>query len=82
MRTKDRIFNCGWCHKVVLIPGNCDEGHVYCGPTCSHFARQHSIKLAKQKYRRTRQGRFKHAADQKHYRERQKQLKLVRDHPC
>jgi hypothetical protein len=72
MRTKDRIFNCGWCHNTVNISADCDEGHIYCGPACAHLARQRSIKLARQKYRKTRQGRFKHAAEQKRYRERHK----------
>jgi len=72
METKTRTFNCRRCHIQVFICTQHDRGNVYCSMNCSKIARQKSLRASGKKYQMTRKGRFKHAARQKHYRERQK----------
>lgn len=67
-----RLFNCARCHQQSLICPCCDRGNIYC-LGCAKTARKESVKAAGRRYQNTRQGRFKHAARQRRYRQRQKE---------
>lgn len=77
MKTSARLFNCTLCHIQVVICSRCDRGNIYCGPSCSQYARAHHHRLANQTYQNTSKGRRKHAERQHRYRERQ--IKKVTD---
>ena len=68
-----RLFNCCRCHTQVIICSSCDHGHRYCANSCRQEARRESLKIANQKYQKTRKGRFNNAARQAAFRARQKQ---------
>ena len=71
MESSARLFNCAWCQCSVRICTDCDRGNIYCGPVCSETARRSSLRESNKRYQNSRQGRLKHAARQKCYRERQ-----------
>ena len=75
MGTRARTFICEWCHAQVFICTHLDYRNKYCGSSCSKMARQKYLRMAGKKYQNSRKGKFKHAARQKRYRERQKQVK-------
>lgn len=72
MELSARLYNCARCHSQVVICSPCDRNNIYCGSTCSRTARAQSCQLASHRYQCTLQGRLKHAARQRHYRERLK----------
>jgi len=57
-----------------MICSCCDRGNIYCSSTCSRAARQNSLKVAGQHYQNTHQGRTKHAARQRRYRQYRKKV--------
>jgi hypothetical protein len=73
METDARLFNCARCHCQVVICSHCDRGQIYCGVDCAQLARAASLRAAGDRYQRSRQGRFTHAARQRRYRQRQQQ---------
>jgi len=71
-----RIFNCGLCHLQILVCTDCDRGQRYCKP-CAKVARQRSVRIAKRRYQKTRQGRLKHAARQRRYKLKKQLLQIM-----
>ncbi|MCH8049712.1 hypothetical protein IH979_03335 [Patescibacteria group bacterium] len=81
MKKPARFFNCKGCYKQTIICSHCDSGQQYCSNQCSPSARRISCRAANTRYQNTYQGRLKHAARQRRYRERQQQKsKEVTDH--
>jgi len=64
-----RLFNCLGCHCQVFICSDCDRGNIYCGQVCAQAARTRSLREARQRYQKSRQGRLKHAQRQQRYRQ-------------
>jgi len=64
-----RIYYCTRCHSQVFICRHCDRGHIYCGQ-CAPKAQAEAKYRAAQRYQTSHQGRVKHAARQRRYRER------------
>lgn len=71
MEDSYRLFNCGRCRKQTKICPRCDRGQIYCEKSCSEASRREKQREAGRRYQRSRRGRFKHAARQQRYRERQ-----------
>ena len=65
-----RIFNCGRCHREVVICRRCDRGNRYC-PPCAPLARAEKRRAAGAVYQRTEAGRLNHKVRQECYRARQ-----------
>ena len=65
-----RIFNCGRCHREVVICRRCDRGHRYC-PPCAPRARAEKQRAAGAVYQKTEAGRVNHKVRQECYRARQ-----------
>lgn len=78
MEPTPRLFLCMRCHKQVVLCSTCDHGQIYCGKVCAYFSRQKSLRLARQRYQKTFNGRRNHAACQARYRE--KLRNKVTDH--
>lgn len=74
MQSSARLYHCCRCQAQVILCSQCDRGNRYCAGECAADARSDSLKRASKKYQSTRAGRFKNAARQKYYRERQKQI--------
>ena len=68
-----RLYHCSRCQTQVFICSSCDRGNRYCANGCRQKARRESLKIANQKYERTRKGKFNNAARQAAFRSRQKQ---------
>jgi hypothetical protein len=68
-----RLYHCSRCHAQVFICSSCDRGNRYCANGCRQEARRESLKIANQKYQKSRKGKFKNAARQAAFRLRQKQ---------
>ena len=66
-----RLYNCAQCHSQVMICRHCDRGHIYC-TECAPVARQDARNRAAARYQASDEGRAKHAARQRRYRERLK----------
>ena len=73
MQASSRLYHCCRCHAQVIICSHCDRGQRYCPGECRHQARSESLKRAGKKYQSTRSGRFKNAARQHRFRQRNKQ---------
>ena len=73
MPVSSRLYHCSRCHSPVIICSRCDRGQRYCTGDCRHQARSESRKRARKKYQSTRKGRFKNAARQQRFRQRNKQ---------
>ena len=71
MIKSNRLFNCLRCGRQVIICPTCDRGNVYCGQVCARLARRNAQRSAGHRYQNTYQGKLKHAARQRHYRQRQ-----------
>jgi hypothetical protein len=65
-----RMFNCGRCHREVVICRRCDRGHRYC-PPCAPRARAEKQRAAGTLYQKTEAGRLNHKVRQEGYRARQ-----------
>jgi hypothetical protein len=76
MEQSARLFNCALCLLQVTICSDCDRGNIYCGSTCSQFARADNHRIADKKYQKTFRGKQKHAERQRRYRQR-KQIKVT-----
>ena len=74
MNKTARIYNCMRCHCQVIICSHCDRGNIYCGQKCSQAARKDLLGAASKRYQNTQQGKHNHAARQKCYRERKKEI--------
>ena len=72
MQTSSRLYQCLGCHAPTVICHRCDHGQRYCSKGCSQKARKASLKRARKKYQKTRQGRFNNAARQQRFRARKK----------
>ena len=73
MPVSSRLYHCCHCPAQVIICTRCDRGQRYCAGDCRHKARSESVKRATKKYQLTRMGRFKNAARQHRFRQRQQQ---------
>ena len=71
MEKTARLFHCMRCHCQVTICSTCDRGNIYCGSVCASTARVSSVRAAGKRYQQSYQGRLKHAARQRRYRERE-----------
>ena len=67
-----RLFLCSRCREQVLLCSRCDRGQRYCGPVCSGAARRANQRDAARRYQRGSDGRIKHAARQRRWRERKR----------
>ena len=68
MRIKSaRFVICTGCHSQFIICSDCDRGNIYCGTTCSSFARQKFMKLSGKRYQTSPNGRRHHAHRQRLY---------------
>lgn len=65
-----REYECGRCGVRCLVCTPCDRGQRYCPEGCAEEARQESCRAASRRYQGTFQGRVKHAARQRRYRQR------------
>ena len=74
MNKSARLYNCVLCRRQVKICSTCDRGNIYCDQDCSASVRSKSVREAGIRYQQTFQGRCKHAARQKRYRERQTEI--------
>jgi hypothetical protein len=72
MNDTARLYNCSRCHRQVIICRHCDHGNVYC-KHCAPVANEEAKRRAAKRYQLSLQGRLKHAARQKRYRERCKE---------
>jgi hypothetical protein len=70
MPSSARLFVCARCRAQVIVCRRCDRGQIYCGGDCSLLAHQTSMRVAGQRYQRTRHGRFAHAERMRRYRSR------------
>jgi hypothetical protein len=71
MEPPARHYLCAHCRTAVLICSHCDRGQRYCAGDCARLARALSMRLAGQRYQSSLPGRYKHAARQRGYRDRQ-----------
>jgi hypothetical protein len=62
------MFNCGRCHRLVVICSRCDRGQRYCSPHCAQVQRRRSVREAGRRYQRTPLGARNNAARQKRWR--------------
>jgi hypothetical protein len=69
-----RLFVCARCRAQVVVCRRCDRGQIYCDGDCSKIARQASMRVAGQRYQRSRHGRFAHAERMRRYRKRQNKV--------
>ena len=67
-----RLFLCGLCRCQVIVCRCCDRGQVYCADGCAGQVRRERQRDAGQRYQRTLQGRRKHAARSRCWRDRQR----------
>lgn len=65
-----RLYQCARCRAQTVICRCCDRGNLYC-PECALPAYQDARRRASRRYQNSQQGRLKHAARQRRYRERQ-----------
>ena len=66
-----RLFLCSRCRAQTKICSCCDRGQEYC-TDCAAPARQEAQRRASERYQLSFQGRLKHAARQRRYRERKR----------
>src|SRR5487761_52732 len=69
-----RLYHCGRCAMQVCICAECDFGNLYCPGECAELARRDSVRRAGARYQATLWGARKHAARQRGYRERQREV--------
>jgi hypothetical protein len=72
--TAARFFLCGRCRTQVLVCRWCDRGQIYCADSCAQDARRQAQREASQRYQTSRRGRLTHAARNRRYRARQKNV--------
>ena len=72
MNDAARLYSCLRCNSQVTICRRCDRGNIYC-MKCAPKARQEAKDRAATRYQASYQGRSKHAARQRRYRESLKQ---------
>jgi hypothetical protein len=65
-----RQKTCRFCHRLFAICVACDRGHAYCSSTCRGAGRRRSITAARQRHRRSLEGRLDHRDHQRAYRAR------------
>ena len=74
MDATGRFFLCAGCRAQVVICSPCDRGQRYCAGGCGQAAREHSVREAGRRYQYSRRGRFNHAARNRRYRARQRNV--------
>jgi hypothetical protein len=79
MPDSGRLFLCALCRAQVIVCRECDCGQVYCGAECADDARRASLLAAGRRYQRSLPGRTRHAARQRRYRQRQREMARL---PC
>ena len=67
-----RRLTCRWpdCGLVFYICNSCYRRQAYCGDTCRDKAREEQLRLADQRYRKTKEALLDHRDRQREYRER------------
>jgi|GEM_PF-3161301 len=63
-----RLYQCARCCSLTTICRRCDRGHVYCGD-CAPHARWEARRRASERYQQSPEGRRRHAARQRRYRQ-------------
>ena len=61
---------CRRCNRIFAICVSCDRGHAYCSSACRTKARRASQRAARQRHRRSPEGRLDHRDHQRAYRAR------------
>jgi hypothetical protein len=74
-----RLFLCARCRAQVVVCRTCDFGRSYCSPECADDARRASLLAAGRRYQHSLPGRTKHAARQRRYRQRLREMAHL---PC
>lgn len=69
-----RLYHCLRCAVQVCICAQCDCGNLYCPGECARLARQESVRRAGARYQATLRGAGKHAARERRYRERLREV--------
>jgi len=67
------LFLCARCREQVLLCSHCDRGQRYCGRSCSSATRRANQRDAGRRYQRGVDGRIKHAARQRRWRQRRRE---------
>ena len=68
-----RLFVCARCRAQVVLCSSCDRGQRYCQQACARWARHAHQRAAAHRYQRSPQGRLKHAARQRCWRQRRRE---------
>jgi len=79
MLDSGRLFLCARCRAQVVVCRTCDCGQSYCSPECADDARRASLLAAGRRYQHSLPGRTKHAARQRRYRQRLREMAHL---PC
>lgn len=74
MPDSGRLFLCARCRAQVVVCRTCDFGQSYCSPECADDARRASLLAAGRRYQHSLPGRTKHAARQRRYRQRLREM--------
>ena len=76
-----RRLTCRWpdCGLVFYICNSCYRGHRYCGDSAGRKRGREQLRLANQRYRKTKEAQLDHRDRQREYRERCR-LRSVTDH--
>jgi type II secretory pathway pseudopilin PulG len=80
LRGSLREICCRWCAGTFHLCSACDRGHQYCSIQCRTQARRESIRLARWRYRHSRDGRRGEADRQQARRNRLRRTQFVTDH--
>jgi hypothetical protein len=74
MPDSGRLFLCARCRAQVIVCRSCDCGQIYCSPECADDARRASLLAAGRRYQHSLPGRTRHAARQRRYRQRLREM--------
>ena len=66
-----RLYSCARCRSLTTICSRCDRGNLCCSD-CAPLARQEARQRAAKRYQQSPEGRRRHAARQRQYRERKR----------
>ena len=69
-----RWYRCKECKCEMVICRYCDRGNKYCSRRCANESRCELLNAARKRYEETEQGKRKHRARQRKYRENKKKV--------
>ncbi len=72
--------SCSICNKDFSICRKCWRGQKYCSKACSKEARRCNRIKSQEKYRKSRNGKFKQSKHQNNFRSKKDEEKIVSDH--